>query len=75
MIRPRDIQKSKDFPVINWLLIIFNTIVFLFDISLTNQKTEMFIYEYGLTLATTSLFGENNYGFLIKSRDRLYLLT
>jgi membrane associated rhomboid family serine protease len=45
----RDNIPSKSFPIVNWLLIITNLVIFLFEVFFLNQQqAEAMIYKYGL---------------------------
>jgi membrane associated rhomboid family serine protease len=48
MIPLRDDQPTRRFPAINWLLILANVLVFLFEFMLSPDGLENFIYSYGL---------------------------
>lgn len=48
MIPIRDTITSKSFPLFNWLLIAANTLVFLFEISLSPQTLEQLINSFGV---------------------------
>jgi len=47
MIPLRDTTRSSSFPVMNWLIIITNVLVFLYDITLTPGQLDKFIMTYG----------------------------
>ncbi|HSQ27719.1 MAG TPA: rhomboid family intramembrane serine protease [Anaerolineales bacterium] len=55
MIPIRDTITSKTFPLFNWLLIVANTLVFLFEISLSPQTLEQFINSFGVIPQQLSL--------------------
>ena len=55
MIPIRDTITSKTFPLFNWLLIAANTLVFLFEISLSPQTLEQFINSFGVIPQQLSL--------------------
>lgn len=61
MIPLRDTIPSQKFPVINWMLIIANVVIFIIEISQGDSKA--FIFEYGLVPAETPLFGDNSHTF------------
>ncbi len=61
MIPLRDTIPSQKFPVINWLLIIANIIVFIIEVS--QENTRAFIFEYGLVPAESPLGGDNTHTF------------
>ncbi len=63
MIPLRDTIKSDSFPLVNWILIILNAVVFFFEISLDHGQAELFIQKYGLIPAETNLTGNNSYRF------------
>ena len=48
MIPIRDTIRSKTFPIINWLIIGANALVFLFELSLSPQSLEQFISAFGI---------------------------
>lgn len=49
MIPIRDNIRSRSFPIVNWLLVIANILVFLLEISLSPAGLERFIQTYALT--------------------------
>ena len=50
MIPLRDNIPSRSFPVVNWILIITNVVIFLFEVFMLNSKqSEALITSYGLT--------------------------
>ena len=55
MIPIRDTITSKSFPLFNWLLIAANTLIFLFEISLSPQTLEQFINSFGVIPQQLSL--------------------
>jgi len=61
MIPLRDTIPSQKFPLINWMLIIANVVIFIIEISQGDPKS--FIFEYGLVPAETPLFGDNSHTF------------
>ena len=61
MIPLRDNIPSQRFPVINWMLIIANAVVFIIEMSQGNTKA--FIFEYGLVPAQTTIWGDNTHTF------------
>jgi len=63
MIPLYDTIPSKRFPVINWLIIILNAIVFIFELTLNDADTVNFFYKFGLVPAQTSLVSGNQYAF------------
>lgn len=64
MIPLYDTIPSKRFPVINWLIIILNAIVFIFELTLNDAETVTFFHKFGLVPAQTSLVSGNQYTFL-----------
>ncbi len=64
MIPIRDTIKSENFPIVNWMLIILNTLVFFYELGLSHEHAEMFIGKYGLIPSETSLFNDSRYRFL-----------
>src|SRR3990172_1623382 len=48
MIPLRDSNRSRHFPVMNWILIIANVLVFFFEIGLPNNQLNNFINNYAL---------------------------
>lgn len=49
MIPLHDTIPSRSFPIVNWVLIISNVLIFLFEVFLLDQKqAESLIYNYGL---------------------------
>ncbi len=48
MIPLRDTNRSRHFPVMNWILIIANVLVFVFEIGLPNNQLNDFINTYAL---------------------------
>lgn len=63
MIPLRDTIKSEHFPIVNWIIIIANVLVFLFELSLGHDQAEMFIQKFGLVPAGTTLTGDHTYRF------------
>ncbi len=55
MIPIRDTIRSKTFPLFNWLLIGANTLVFLYELSLSPQSLEQFITSFGIIPEQLSL--------------------
>ncbi|NLE77704.1 MAG: rhomboid family intramembrane serine protease, partial [Chloroflexi bacterium] len=47
----QDNVRSRDFPLVNWLLIAANVLVFLFESSLGPQQLERFVMTFGLVPA------------------------
>lgn len=62
MIPLKDTIPSKHFPIVNWIIILANLVVFLFDLTLTQGQREVFIYTYGLVPARfiSDFFGKEN---------------
>lgn len=54
MFPVRDNIPSKSFPVINWLIIVVNTLIFLLELMLPNEVLEQFFYLFGLVPARFS---------------------
>jgi len=63
MIPLRDNIKHQRFPVVNWVIIIANTLIFLYELKLGPQA-ESFIYTWGLLPARTDLAGNYSETFL-----------
>lgn len=63
MIPLRDTIKSEHFPIVNWLIIILNVLVFLFMLSLDPRQTEWFVQKFALVPAQTHLFSNSSYRF------------
>ncbi len=63
MIPLRDTQPSERFPIVNWVIIIVNAIVFIFELTLTDAEAEMFFYKFGLIPSKTNLTSGNQYTF------------
>ena len=63
MIPLRDTQPSERFPVVNWLLIIINALVFIFELTLGDTEAETFFYKFGLVPSQTNLTSGNQYTF------------
>jgi len=51
MIPIRDNQPSSRFPLVNWLLILANVLIFIYEISLEPSALESFVMTYGLVPA------------------------
>ncbi|MBN1117573.1 MAG: rhomboid family intramembrane serine protease [Bacteroidales bacterium] len=64
MIPLKDTIKSARFPVMNWIIIMLNFTVFIFELLMNPEQTEAFFDKFGLIPATTSIFGNTNYTFL-----------
>jgi membrane associated rhomboid family serine protease len=58
----RDTIRSYSFPIVNWLILIANTLVFLFELSLSPLGLERFIGVFGLVPARLNLL--NPFSFL-----------
>ena len=52
----KDTIRSHTFPVVNWILIISNVAVFLFELSLGPDQLERFVAAFGLVQARLDLF-------------------
>ncbi len=52
----KDTIRSHTFPVINWILIVSNVVVFLFELSLAPDQLERFVSTFGLVQARLDLF-------------------
>jgi membrane associated rhomboid family serine protease len=48
MIPLRDTNRSRYFPVMNWILIGINVLVFIFELGLSNGELQNFVNEYAL---------------------------
>jgi membrane associated rhomboid family serine protease len=59
MIPLKDTIPSRHFPLINWIIILLNLMIFIFDLTLTPGQREIFIYTYGLVPArfVSDVFG------------------
>jgi membrane associated rhomboid family serine protease len=58
LIPLRDTIPSRSVPVVNWILILVNVIVFVFEVFMLNDKqAETFIYRYGLVPENVRLSG------------------
>ncbi|MFW5886949.1 MAG: rhomboid family intramembrane serine protease [Bacteroidota bacterium] len=57
MIPLKDNIPSSKFPIINWLLILVNAGIFIFQLSLDSNEVSDFIYRYGLIPGRTNIFG------------------
>ncbi|HJW89164.1 MAG TPA: rhomboid family intramembrane serine protease [Anaerolineales bacterium] len=55
MLPLRDTIRSASFPIVNWILIAANTLVFLYETSLGTGALEEFIRAFGMTPARLSL--------------------
>jgi membrane associated rhomboid family serine protease len=55
MIPLRDTIRSYNFPVVNWLLIILNSLVFLYEISLPSTRLDQLILAFGVVPARMHL--------------------
>jgi len=55
MIPLRDTIRSRSFPIVTWLLILANAVVFFFELSLGPRLLERFIYAFGMVPARLSL--------------------
>jgi membrane associated rhomboid family serine protease len=56
MLPIKDTIHSRSFPIVNWLLIGANTLVFLLELTMSPLTLERFIFHYGLVPATINLF-------------------
>lgn len=48
MLPIKDTIRSRSFPVVNWLIIVGNTLVFFFELTLSDAALERLIYTFGL---------------------------
>ena len=48
MLPIKDTIRSRSFPYINWLLILINSLIFLYQINLTPTQLDVFIYRFAL---------------------------
>lgn len=55
MIPLRDTIRSRSFPIVTWLLILANAVVFFFELSLGPRLLERFIFAFGMVPARLSL--------------------
>jgi membrane associated rhomboid family serine protease len=51
----KDTIRSRSFPLVNWLLIIGNVLVFIFMLSLSSDQLRRFIFDFGLVQARLEL--------------------
>jgi membrane associated rhomboid family serine protease len=56
MIPIKDTIRAQSFPLVNWLLIIANAVVWFFMIDMTPGEVERFVFMYGLVPAQINLF-------------------
>jgi len=57
----RDTIPSRTFPIVNWVLILVNVSIFVFEVFvLDNKQSESFIYRYGLIPDHVHLAGVNS---------------
>jgi membrane associated rhomboid family serine protease len=56
----RDTIPAKRFPIMNWLIIIANIAVFIYELSLNDQQLSDFITTYGLIPSKFSLFSHHD---------------
>jgi membrane associated rhomboid family serine protease len=56
MLPIKDTIRAQSFPLVNWLLIIANTIVWFFMIDMTPGDAESFVFLYGLVPAQIELY-------------------
>ncbi len=56
----RDTIPAKRFPIMNWLIIITNIAIFIYELSLNDQQLGEFIGTYGLIPAKFSLFSHHD---------------
>ena len=62
MIPLKDTIPSDNYPVVNWLIILTNTAIFIYMIfSLNAAQTDAFIYKYGLIPNSINLSEVNNF--------------
>jgi membrane associated rhomboid family serine protease len=54
MLPIKDTIRSRTFPLVNWILIIANILVFLFMLSLAPDQLRRFIFDFGLVQARLS---------------------
>jgi len=48
MLPIKDTIRARTFPIVNWALIIANVMVFMFEISMSDDSLNRFIYTWGL---------------------------
>jgi len=61
----RDTLRSTTFPIMTWVLILINTLVFLFELGKTDEEMQLFINQFGLVPTSISLLHPwNAYRFL-----------
>ena len=56
MLPIKDTIRSRTFPIVNWILVIANVLVFLFELSLSSNQLEGIINRFGLVPARLDLF-------------------
>jgi membrane associated rhomboid family serine protease len=64
MIPLYDTIPSKRFPVVNWIIIIINALVFIFELTLNDAEAQAFFYKFGLVPSQVNLESGNYYTFL-----------
>ncbi len=62
MLPIKDTIRSRSVPLVNWLFILANLLVFLFEVSLPPARLEQFIYQYGLVPAHLNLANPVTWG-------------
>jgi membrane associated rhomboid family serine protease len=55
MLPIRDTIRARYFPLVNWLLIIANALVFFLELSMSNSRLQTFIFTFGLVPAKIHL--------------------
>jgi membrane associated rhomboid family serine protease len=61
LIPLRDTIPSRSFPVVNWILILTNLLIFIYEVFILNSKqAELMIFDYGLTPDKIRLEGIEN---------------
>lgn len=71
----RDTQRSRRTPVINWLLILANLLVFFYELSLTEPELEAFIIKWGVIPAVIYAPGRFSPQVLSQTSGYLSILT
>jgi membrane associated rhomboid family serine protease len=56
MLPIRDTIRSRTFPIVNWVIVIANVLVFLYEVSLSSPQLDRFIHQFGLVTAQVDSF-------------------
>lgn len=57
----RDTIPAKRFPIMNWVIILANTVVFIFQLQMNDTQLNDFFYRFGLIPAKYSAFTEEDF--------------